>query len=68
MKGVAMSAGRHWIKELYVGFLLLILSFLYLSHLSTELRTRELGDAVHKVKHGAHAVATVSRPRVSRFM
>ncbi len=42
MKGVAMSAGRHWIKEFYVGFLLLLLSFLYLSHLSAEFRSAEL--------------------------
>ena len=35
-KGVAMSAGRSWIKEFYVGFLLLVLTFLYLSHLNLE--------------------------------
>jgi hypothetical protein len=34
MKGVAMSAGRGMLKEFYVGFLLLLLSFLYLSHLT----------------------------------
>ncbi len=31
-----MSAGRSWIKEFYVGFLLLVLTFLYLSHLNLE--------------------------------
>jgi len=36
-----MSAGRSWIKELYVGFLLLALTFLYLSHLTGELRVGE---------------------------
>jgi len=34
MKGVAMSAGRGMLKEFYVGFLLLLLPFLYLSHLT----------------------------------
>ena len=29
-----MSAGRGLLKEFYVGFLLLLLSFLYLSHLT----------------------------------
>lgn len=38
MKGVAMSTGRQLLKEIYVGFLLLLLSFLYLSHLSSEAR------------------------------
>ena len=31
-----MSAGRSWLKEFYVGFLLLVLTFLYLSHLNLE--------------------------------
>lgn len=31
-----MSTGRNWKKEIYVGFLLFLLSFLYLSHLSQE--------------------------------
>jgi len=31
-----MSAGRIWLKELYVGFLLFLLAFLYLSHLNTQ--------------------------------
>jgi len=31
-----MSAGRSWLKEFYVGFLLLMLTFLYLSHLNLE--------------------------------
>jgi hypothetical protein len=33
-----MSTGRKWQKEIYVGFLLFLLSFLYLSHLSQQLR------------------------------
>ena len=37
-KALAMSAGRKWWKELYVGFLLFLLSFLYLSQLITEIR------------------------------
>jgi hypothetical protein len=41
-KGVAMSAGRSWIREFYVGFLLLALTFLYLSHLNTELSEANL--------------------------
>ena len=49
-----MSAGRRWIKELYVGFLLLALSFLYLSHLTHDLaaEAEELRPAqviVHEV-------------------
>ena len=31
-----MSAGRSWFKEFYVGFLLLMLTFLYLSHLNLD--------------------------------
>ena len=31
-----MSTGRMLLKELYVGFLLLLLTFLYLSHLNRE--------------------------------
>jgi hypothetical protein len=31
-----MSAGRSWLKEFYVGFLLLVLTFLYLSHLNLD--------------------------------
>ena len=36
-----MSAGRKLFKEFYVGFLLLMLSFLYLSHLN-ELNSLEV--------------------------
>ena len=41
---VAMSAGGGVMRELYVGFLLFLLSFLYLSHLN-ELATKELNRA-----------------------
>lgn len=47
---MAMSAGRHWIKELYVGFLLLLLSFLYLSHLNDEYRRAEREDALLRMQ------------------
>ena len=40
-----MSAGRSWIREFYVGFLLLALTFLYLSHLNAELRDSDLVNA-----------------------
>lgn len=40
-----MSAGRSWIREFYVGFLLLALTFLYLSHLNAELREANLVSA-----------------------
>lgn len=33
-----MSTGRKWQKEIYVGFLLFLLSFLYLSHLTAQLQ------------------------------
>lgn len=36
-----MSTGRMVLKELYVGFLLLLLTFLYLSHLNQEVATAE---------------------------
>lgn len=58
MKGVAMSAGRHWLKEFYVGFLLLLLSFLYLSHLNRELRQAELRDEVNRIQSSADALAS----------
>ncbi|MGZ3700949.1 MAG: hypothetical protein ACXWSD_04160, partial [Bdellovibrionota bacterium] len=59
MKGVAMSAGRQWIKELYVGFLLLALSFLYLSHLNTEYRKAALSDEMMRLRHNAAAEAII---------
>jgi hypothetical protein len=57
MKGVAMSAGRNWIKEYYVGFLLLALSFLYLSHLTAEYRRAELEDELHRLQKAGLAVS-----------
>ena len=42
-KGVAMSAGSKK-DEIYVGFLLILLSFLYLSHLADELQARALKE------------------------
>ncbi len=53
-----MSAGRHWIRELYVGFLLLILSFLYLSHLTDEIHRAEVKKAVNSVKRNGLPVAS----------
>ena len=52
-----MSAGRQWIKELYVGFLLLALSFLYLSHLNTEYRRAERNDEIARLNHSAAPMA-----------
>jgi hypothetical protein len=40
-----MSTGRMMVKELYVGFLLLLLTFLYLSRL-----TQEADEALIKLK------------------
>jgi hypothetical protein len=57
MKGVAMSTGRNWIKEYYVGFLLLALSFLYLSHLTAEYRRVDLEDEVHRLQKDGIAVS-----------
>jgi hypothetical protein len=37
-----MSTGRIVLKELYVGFLLLLLTFLYLSHLNQKVASAEL--------------------------
>jgi len=66
MKGVAMSAGRHWIKEFYVGFLLLVLSFLYLSHLTAEYRQAELEDELLRLRHdGIAGTAHSNRPATS---
>lgn len=45
-----MSAGRSWIKELYVGFLLLALSFLYLSHLKAEFQNADLQQRVDDLR------------------
>ena len=47
MKGVAMSAGRRWREEIYVGFLLFLLSFLYLSHLTSEFRSVDFKTPVN---------------------
>jgi len=57
MKGVAMSAGRHWIKELYVGFLLLLLSFLYLSHLNAEYQRADLQDQLMRIQRNQPPMA-----------
>ncbi len=57
MKGVAMSAGREQAKELYVGFLLLLLSFLYLSHLTAELRQAVFTEEASHAKRPAHTMA-----------
>lgn len=37
-----MSTGRMVLKELYVGFLLLLLTFLYLSHLNQEVAAADI--------------------------
>lgn len=63
MKGVAMSAGRKWIRELYVGFLLLALSFLYLSRLNRELEKAELDAAINQLKHSASTMASLEGVR-----
>jgi hypothetical protein len=72
MKGVAMSAGRHWAKEIYVGFLLLILSFLYLSHLTTEFRKAELNDELKRMKAStrpfAAALGKERASSISKFL
>jgi hypothetical protein len=65
MKGVAMSAGRHWVKELYVGFLLLLLSFLYLSHLNTEYRRAEIQDEMTRIEHQQAPVAAARIKKIS---
>ncbi len=52
-----MSAGRHWMKELYVGFLLLLLSFLYLSHLNAEYQRAEIQDEVTRMERGTAGMA-----------
>lgn len=44
-KGVAMSTGRMVLKEFYVGFLLLLLTFLYLSHLNAGTNLAPTEDA-----------------------
>ena len=61
-----MSAGRQWIKEIYVGFLLLILSFLYLSHLTAEFRRQELEDEISRLNREGSSIATaVPKERAS---
>ena len=63
MKGVAMSAGRPWIKEIYVGFLLLLLSFLYLSHLNDEYKRAEIQDEIARFQQGPNGLASVETTR-----
>jgi hypothetical protein len=58
-KGVAMSAGRNWIKEYYFGFLLLALSFLYLSHLAAEYRRTELEHEFMRLRHAGIAASNI---------
>lgn len=61
MKGVAMSAGRKMLKELYVGFLLLLLSFLYLSHLTREENDILRQEAEMKAKAPATQIVIAKR-------
>jgi hypothetical protein len=57
---VAMSTGRMVLKELYVGFLLLLLTFLYLSHLNQKVASTEfLKEETLKAKRIEFLVNTV---------
>jgi hypothetical protein len=46
---VAMSTGRKWKKEIYVGFLLFLLSFLYLSHLTQQFQPAQANVAAKPI-------------------
>ncbi|HEY8280759.1 MAG TPA: hypothetical protein VIH99_14105 [Bdellovibrionota bacterium] len=60
-----MSAGRHWNQELYVGFLLLALSFLYLSHLSREVLRAEAEDLAKTKEHSQRLLSSVESPAIA---
>jgi hypothetical protein len=50
-----MSAGRKLVKEIYVGFLLFLLAFLYLSHLNREPTEAKFeGQPAKKMVQGHH--------------